>query len=133
MSEIHESTGIIEEIFDTVTRNEKYLSREFVLKQPGEYDQFIKFDTKGLKCELLNSFRVGMEVKVTYNVKGRKWVKDDKTGYFNSLEAWKIESVGGEKLTVYAKPPEIDFNKSVEPEVPYDFNAAGQDNKDLPF
>jgi hypothetical protein len=137
MSEIHESTGIIEVISDEVTRNEKYKSREFILKQPGEFDQYIKFETKGLKCERLNSLHVGQEVKVTYSVKGRKWEKDGKIGYFNSLEAWKIESTNGQKMTVYAKD-EIDFNKPIEPRPtvepePYNFDPNGQTNDDLPF
>ncbi len=43
------------------------------------------------KCDLLDAFVVGQEVKVSFNVKGNKWQKDGKDNYFTSLQAWKIE------------------------------------------
>jgi len=31
---------------------------------------------------------------VQFNLKGRKWDKDGKTSYFNTLQAWKITKEG---------------------------------------
>jgi hypothetical protein len=41
----------------------------------------------GDRVSLLDGYRVGEEVKASFNLKGREW--QDK--HFNSLEVWKIE------------------------------------------
>ena len=74
-----------------------FKKREFVIETSetagnGQtYTDYIKFQIMQNKCDLLDAFVVGQEVKVSFNVKGNKWQKDGKDSYFTSLQAWKIE------------------------------------------
>ena len=65
---------------------------------------------------------MGEPVKVSFNVRGRKWEKDGKVNYFSNLEAWRLEKVQASTDPGTPPPP---FN---EAEVP----PAGA-NEDLPF
>ena len=38
-------------------------------------------------------FNVGDEVKVSFNIKGTKWVKDGRENYITNLDAWRMEHV----------------------------------------
>ena len=59
----------------------------------GKYPQFVLFQLTGDRCNLLDSFRVGDEVRVTFNVRGREWRSPQgETKYFNSLDVWKLEA-----------------------------------------
>ncbi len=87
--------GKITELFDTQKVTDSFQKREFVLEytENPSYPEFLKFELIQDRCALLDSFNVGDEVRVHFNLKGRKWT--DKQGvvkYFNSLQAWKLES-----------------------------------------
>ena len=89
--------GKIVELFDTVQVKETFRKREFVLEhaENPQYPEFIKFELIQDKCELLDTSKVGDEVDVHFNLKGRKWVDPKgETKYFNSLHAWKIDNSG---------------------------------------
>jgi hypothetical protein len=47
------------------------------------------------KCSLLDLFKVGQEVEVSVNLKGREWLSpiSGETKYFNTIEAWRITSM----------------------------------------
>jgi single-strand DNA-binding protein len=48
------------------------------------------------KVSLIDSFNVGDEVKVYFNLKGREWTSPQgETKYFNTIDAWKMEKLGG--------------------------------------
>lgn len=86
--------GKIVELFDTVQVKETFKKREFVLEhaENPQYPEFVKFELIQDKCELLDNNKVGDEVEVHFNLKGRKWVDPKgETKYFNSLHAWKID------------------------------------------
>ena len=38
------------------------------------------------------------QVKVLFNLGGRRWTKDGKTNWFNSVTAWRIEKVGSDAV-----------------------------------
>ena len=84
--------GTTQQITDT------FKKREFVIesKQANggrEFIDYIKFQVMQNKCDLLDSFPAGCNVKVSFNVKGTKYEKNGDTNYFTNLNAWKIESV----------------------------------------
>lgn len=84
----------IEKIFPTQQIKDTFRKREFVVEYADnpQYPEMIKFECIQDKCDLLDSFKVGQEVNVSFNLKGRKWT-DPKNGedkYFNSLQAWRI-------------------------------------------
>ena len=60
-----------------------------------QYPQAINFQLSQDKCGLLDSYTVGEEMKVSFNLRGREWFNPNKniTQYFNSLEAWRLEKV----------------------------------------
>lgn len=82
------------EISDTVKVSEKFKKREFVVEYAPEnpqYTEFLKFEIVQDKCDLLNNFKIGQNVEIHFNLKGRKWINPKgETVYFNSLQAWKI-------------------------------------------
>ena len=88
-------TGTLIEIYDTIQVNEKFKKREFVIQdsENPQYPQYIKFQLAQDKCILLDSRREGETIDVSYNITGRRYEKDGKKMYFNSLQAWKINLV----------------------------------------
>ncbi|MDH5382485.1 MAG: DUF3127 domain-containing protein [Cyclobacteriaceae bacterium] len=92
-------TGKIIEIQDTQNINDSFQKREFVLEYAENplYPEYVKFELIQERCALVDAFKVGDEVKVQFNLKGRKWTdKEGQVRYFNSLQAWKIDSLAGQ-------------------------------------
>ena len=74
---------------------EKFSSQEFIVEIPdGNYPQTVKFQASNANIDKLSKVNVGDEIKVTWNLRGKKYEKDGKTSYFNSLDCWKIDVVG---------------------------------------
>jgi len=42
---------------------------------------------------MVDRFNIGDDVKVQFNIKGTKWVKDGKENYITNLDAWRMETV----------------------------------------
>ena len=87
--------GKLVEIFDTVQITETFKKREFIIQdnRNPEYPEFVKVELIQDKVSLLDDLKVGDEINVLINIKGRKW--EDKEGnikYFNSIQGWKIET-----------------------------------------
>jgi hypothetical protein len=51
------------------------------------YPQYVKFQSVQDKCDLLNQFQEGENIKVSFDLRGRQW--QDK--YFTNLNAWRME------------------------------------------
>ena len=94
-----EITGKLVEIFETVQINDSFRKREFVIEysENSQYSEYIKFELFQDKSDIIDGFKVGEEILVAFNLKGRKW-NDPKGGvkYFNTLQAWRIEKKGSE-------------------------------------
>jgi hypothetical protein len=87
--------GKIVAIMPTQVVSEKFSKREFVIETPDQYPQQILFQLTQDKCSLLDSLKVGQEVDVHLNIRGRSWQNPQgETKYFNTLEAWKIDVLG---------------------------------------
>ena len=92
----YDAQGKLHEIFDEQQVSEKFRKREFVLEIPdGAYTQFIKFQLTQDKCNLLDQYKVGDEVKVAFNLSGKPFTKNGTTMYFTNLGAWRIEPASG--------------------------------------
>ena len=91
-----ETVGLIKVILPTQQVSEKFAKREFVVvtDKDSTYPQDVSFQVTQDKCSILDSFKAGEEVKVHFNIRGREWNGPDGTRYFNTLEAWRIESLG---------------------------------------
>lgn len=92
-------SGILYRKFQTETKGNDFRTREFVLYIPGQYPEHIKFQLVQNNVELIDNIAENWTVNVTFDVKGRKYEKDGKEQFFNSLNAWKIvvENMTGAK------------------------------------
>ena len=92
-----ETTGKLIEVYPVTVISDKFKKREFVIEQSEsrsgfDFKEYIKFQVTQEKCSLPDQVKVGDMVKVSFNLRGRKWEKDGNTNYFTNLEAWKLES-----------------------------------------
>lgn len=72
-----------------------FQKREFVVEysENPQYPEFIKFELIQDKCAQLDSFNVGQEMNIAFNLKGRKWTNPKgEVVYFNSLQAWRLSA-----------------------------------------
>ena len=74
--------------FDTENKTDTFQAREFVIEiNSGNYPQFIKFQLVQDRCALVDSYEVGEQIKVFFDLRGREWNEK----YFTNLNAWKVE------------------------------------------
>lgn len=94
-----EFTGTIERIGATVTVSEKFKKRDFVVNDEGQsYPQSVIFEAHQDRVDLLDSLKVGDEVTVKFNLKGRNWTNPaGEVKTFNTLQAWSIVKTGAPK------------------------------------
>lgn len=88
-----ETIGILHHIGQTQTISEKLIKRDFVVKTDASspYPQFITFQLINDKCQFLDKFNIGDELKVEFNLKGREYNNPTKgLQYFNTLDAWRV-------------------------------------------
>ena len=91
--------------------SEKFKKREIVLTDnSSQYPQHISFQLTQDKCSIIENYKVGDEIKVFFNLRGREWTSpQNEIKYFNSLEAWKVEAIAkstsqNEPATMSAPP-----------------------------
>ncbi|MFW5644334.1 MAG: DUF3127 domain-containing protein [Bacteroidota bacterium] len=134
----YEISGRLIEKYNVVTISDKFKKREFVLEKKEnsngfEFIDYIKFQLIQDKCAILDPFQIGDELKVNFNLRGRKWEKEGKVNYFTNLEAWKID-----KINLDQSPTATDqtsFNNQAPMPDEEDFSSSGetQEFDDLPF
>lgn len=90
-----EVTGKIKLINETQTFGDNaFRKREIVVTTEEQYPQMILVEFVQDKCDLLNSYSVGQDVKVSINIRGREWLNPEGVAkYFNSIQGWRIESL----------------------------------------
>ena len=88
-----ELTGKIKLINETQTFGEKgFRKRECVVTTEEQYPQDIMIEFVQDKTELLDKFKVGQNVKVSINLRGREWVNPEGVSkYFNGIQGWRVE------------------------------------------
>ena len=92
-----EITGKLHALFDTEQKTERFRIREFVveLTDNPSYPQFVKFQLTGNRCENLDGFNAGEEVRIEFSLRGREWTSPQgDVRYFNSLDVWQVERAG---------------------------------------
>lgn len=122
-----EISGKLIEKYDTQEVSATFKKREFVIEKSENnggqvFTDQIKFQLTQNRCDILDPQQLGDEVKVTFNIRGRKWEKDGKVSYFTNLEAWRIEKMVTEQGAGAIPPPE-------EPQL----DSFGEEEDDLPF
>lgn len=135
-----ELEGKLIEKFDEQQVSDAFKKREFVVETTEEgggrvFTEQIKFQLVQDKCNLIDSVDVNQSVKVSFNIKGRKWEKAGNVNYFTNLDAWRVEPAGG----TAGNPTAAAGNAAPPPneEPPQNFNttdlSSSEDVDDLPF
>jgi Domain of unknown function (DUF3127) len=125
-------TGIIKVKGEEQQVSEKFKKRDLILTDnSSQYPQHISFQLTQDKCSLIDAYKVGDEVKVYFNLRGREWTSPQgEVKYFNTLEAWRLE--GGAKAGS-APAAAQSSNNSIPNDAPTTFTAASDQDDDLPF
>ena len=92
-----ETSGRLHAVFDAQQVTERFRKREFVveLADNPRYPQLVLFQLTGDRCEQLDGFEVGDEVRVEFSLRGREWKSPrGDIKYFNSLDVWTLERTG---------------------------------------
>jgi len=102
-----EVSGKIKWLDETKTYgNNGFRKREVVVTTEEQYPQHILVEFVQDKCDLINSFQLGQNVKIGINLRGREWVNPQgETKYFNSVQGWRIEAVGTAEAPSQEMPP----------------------------
>lgn len=110
----------VEVISETFKKLEFVIEKKEVVGQK-EFIDYIKFELTQNNCSLIDNYSIGENIKVEFNLRGRKWTKDGKDMYFTNLQAWRLTHVGASEVA------EVDTNTNDQ--IPLD----SDDNDPLPF
>ena len=124
-----EIKGKLIECMETVQVSDRFRKREFVLEYADnpEYPEFIKFELAQERCELLDPFQSGQQVRVEFDLKGRRWTDPQgQVKYFNSLRAWRLNEAGSES----SSSPESSKNSE---KIPLPENLGPPNSDEIPF
>ncbi|MCD6544956.1 MAG: DUF3127 domain-containing protein [Flavobacteriaceae bacterium] len=123
-----EVSGKIKKIDETKTFGSNgFRKRETVITTDEQYPQMIMVEFIQDKCDLLNNFNVGDDVKISINIRGREWINPEgEAKYFNSIQGWRIEKVQAGGGADPVPPAEA---AGFEPAT----NVSEEEADDLPF
>ncbi len=123
-----EISGRIKKIDETKTYGASgFRKREMVLTTDEQYPQMLLVEFVQDKCDMLNNFQPGEEVKVSINLRGREWINPEgEAKYFNSIQGWRIEKLMQNAAT---DVPPIEAIDAFEPAD----GLADNEPDDLPF
>jgi hypothetical protein len=123
-----EVTGKIRVINAEQQISPSFRKRELVVTTEEQYPQHILIEFTQDKCDLLNSYSIGSDVKVSINIRGREWVNPQgETRYFNSIQGWRIEKLQAEAPA--QQMPPMPAAEAFEPAT----NFNEEEHDDLPF
>jgi hypothetical protein len=102
-----------------------FRKREVVVTTDEQYPQMIMIEFVQDKCDLLNSYAVGQDVKVSINLRGREWINPEGVAkYFNAVQGWRIEAL--QAASPQDLPPVDQFQ-------PAESSTDSEQPDDLPF
>jgi translation initiation factor IF-3 len=83
-------------VIESVIEKGTFKSRNVIVTTDEQYPQHISVQFVQDKCDILNSYKEGQNVKVSINLRGREWVNAQGVSvYFNTIQGWRIEKVEG--------------------------------------
>ena len=87
-----EIVGKMYKKFATESKSPTFQTREFVIEvMEGNFPQMCKFQLLQDRCQLLDSYNEGEEVKVHFDLRGREW----QGKFFTTLNCWRLERADG--------------------------------------
>ena len=110
--------------------NNGFRKRDIVVTTEEQYPQHISVQFVQDKCDLLNAYAPGQDVKISINLRGREWVSPQgETKYFNTIQGWRIEALQPAAAPQASVPPPVPANDAFEPVT----NLSTEQEDDLPF
>ena len=89
---MYEASGKIKLISDTQNFPSGFSKREFVVTTgDGKYPQDLKFEMVKDKCAILDNYKEGSDVKVSFDIRGNEY----NGKYYVNLSCWKLEGGSG--------------------------------------
>jgi hypothetical protein len=130
-----EVTGTLKMKFETQKVSDRFQKRDFVLTTEANtpYPQHVSFQVTQDKCNILDQFREGDEIRVQFNLRGREWNGPQGIKYFNTLEAWRLEKVQGGSPAPQAQSSQQQSGGTAGSSSAPVFTANSDDTDDLPF
>lgn len=118
-----EVEGKLHKIFPTESKSSSFQARDFVIEVAnGNYPQLIKFQLVQDRCNIMDNFGEGEQIKVHFDLRGREW----NGKYFTNLNAWRVDKAEEEA------PPVVQNQENSFPSSTDEPPIAGADD-DLPF
>lgn len=101
-----------------------FKKRELIVTTAEQYPQHIMVEFTQDKCDLLNNYKAGQDVKVGINLRGREWINPQgEAKYFNSIQGWRIEKSEPQQApptpTAQTFEPEANFNEEEHDDLPF--------------
>ena len=118
--------GKVHEVGATMQVTDSLKKRELIVEyvENPQYPEYLKFEAIQDRCNLLDNVKVGDDVEVFFNLRGRPWTnKEGVTSYFNNMIVWRVNVLGAESAGAAASP---EYAK------PVDISSSAEDD-DLPF
>lgn len=102
--------GKVKAIYPKEIKSERFQFREIVLEvQDGAYMQYPKLQFTQDRVDLLDNFKEGDHVLISFNIKGREY----NGKYWNTLEGWRIKASDSDIPVI--NPPDPDEVLAVAP------------------
>ena len=123
-----EVSGKIKVLGDVKTFGDNgFRKREVVITTQEQYPQHLLIEFVQDRCELLDTFKVGENVKISINLRGREWENPEgNIKYFNSIHGWRIEKEESTQDELSPPPEDIsgfeeksDEDNEVEDDLPF--------------
>ncbi|MEZ4801130.1 MAG: DUF3127 domain-containing protein [Gelidibacter sp.] len=118
-----EISGKIKVLNDTQNiGNNGFRKREVVIATQEQYPQPILVEFTQDKCELLNDYAVGHDVKISINLRGREWINPEGVPkYFNAIQGWRIELLNYQEpvSNAYQDQGEASFMDEPDNDLPF--------------
>ncbi len=118
--------GKVHEVSEVITVSEKFKKREVVIEyaENPSYPEYVKLEAVQDKVNLLDAVKVGDQVEVFFNLRGRPWTdKNGKTQYFNTLSVWRLNVLGGAASATptpeFAAPADLSAESGAEDDLPF--------------
>lgn len=112
-----EILGKIKVINQTQNVSATFKKRELVVSTNEQYVQHILIEFAQDKCDILDNYQVGQNVKVGINLRGREWVNPQgETKYFNQIQGWNISK---DESNPSSEPTSTKQPKEQESDLPF--------------
>jgi len=101
--------GRIHLIGETEQKTQRFRKRDFVLElaENPRFPQLVQFQLTGDRCEAIDAYQKGDEIRVEFSLRGREWTSPrGETRYFNSLDVWTIERAAAGHADDGPPPPD---------------------------